>query len=92
MHVVILKSVHLELHLYTPHHYFMLIALYPLHYHIHHRKLFVNTHHWISDKTFADLFALGNALPGPGSTQLAFSIALVRNGTTAGFLAFFVWS
>ena len=47
---------------------------------------------WISDKTYADLFALGNALPGPGSTQLAFSIALVRNGTTAGFLAFFLWS
>lgn len=38
------------------------------------------------------VFSLGNALPGPGSTQLAFSLAVVRNGTLAGFLAFLIWS
>ncbi|POY73116.1 hypothetical protein BMF94_3854 [Rhodotorula taiwanensis] len=47
---------------------------------------------WVDETTFADLFSLGNALPGPGSTQLAFSLAVVRNGTLAGFLAFLIWS
>ncbi|KAK9897253.1 hypothetical protein P389DRAFT_55026 [Cystobasidium minutum MCA 4210] len=56
------------------------------------RKRFVDKLKWIDETTFADLFALGNALPGPGSTQLAFSIALVRNGTLAGLLAFLMWS
>ncbi|PWY97654.1 hypothetical protein BCV70DRAFT_202706 [Testicularia cyperi] len=56
------------------------------------RKRFVNRLKWLDETTFADLFSLGNALPGPGSTQLAFSIAVVRNGTLAGFLAFLLWS
>ena len=56
------------------------------------RKKFVDKLQWLDATTFADLFSLGNALPGPGSTQLAFSIAVVRNGTLAGLLAFFVWS
>ena len=56
------------------------------------RRKFVNQLNWLDTTTFNDLFALGNALPGPGSTQLAFSIALVRNGTLAGFLAFLLWS
>ncbi|BGP11054.1 hypothetical protein JCM10049v2_006953 [Rhodotorula toruloides] len=49
-------------------------------------------HKWVDETTFTDLFSLGNALPGPGSTQLAFSLAVVRNGTLAGFLAFLIWS
>jgi chromate transport protein ChrA len=56
------------------------------------RRLFVDKLKWVDPTTFADLFALGNALPGPGSTQLAFSIAVVRNGTVAGLLAFLLWS
>ncbi len=56
------------------------------------RKRFVDQLRWVDATTFADLFSLGNALPGPGSTQLAFSIATVRNGTLAGFMAFFLWS
>lgn len=56
------------------------------------RKRFVDNLKWVDETTFADLFALGNALPGPGSTQLAFSIAVVRNGTFAGLLAFLMWS
>jgi len=56
------------------------------------RRKFVDQLNWLDVMTFNDLFALGNALPGPGSTQLAFSIALVRNGTLAGFLAFLLWS
>lgn len=39
------------------------------------RKKFVEgIEPWLDSKTFADLFALSAALPGPGSTQLLFSI------------------
>jgi chromate transport protein ChrA len=56
------------------------------------RKRFVERLEWLDHTTFSDLFALGNALPGPGSTQLAFSIATVKGGTLAGLLAFLLWS
>lgn len=56
------------------------------------RKRFVEKLAWLDETTFADLFSLGNALPGPGSTQLAFSIAVARNGTLAGLIAFLFWS
>lgn len=55
-------------------------------------QLFVIKLRWIDEKVFADLFSISNALPGPGSVQLAFSIALVRNGILAGMLAFLFWS
>jgi len=56
------------------------------------RRKFVDRLKWLDTGTFNDLFTLGNALPGPGSTQLAFSIALVRNGTLSALLAFIFWS
>jgi chromate transport protein ChrA len=57
------------------------------------KKLFVcSSQPWLDPLTFADLFALSGSLPGPGSTQLLFSIALVRAGALAGLLAFFFWS
>ncbi|TXT15516.1 hypothetical protein VHUM_00019 [Vanrija humicola] len=56
------------------------------------RQRFVDRLRWVDEKTFLDLFALGNALPGPGSTQLAFSIAVVTHGVGAGLLAFLLWS
>jgi chromate transport protein ChrA len=56
------------------------------------RQRFVDSLKWVDERTFLDLFALGNALPGPGSTQLAFSIAVVTNGVLPGLLAFLLWS
>jgi chromate transport protein ChrA len=56
------------------------------------RQRFVESLKWIDERTFLDLFALGNALPGPGSTQLAFSIAVVTNGVLPGLFAFLLWS
>lgn len=56
------------------------------------RKKFVDKLKWLDADTFQDLFTLGNALPGPGSTQLAFSIAVARAGTVGGVLAFLLWS
>ena len=56
------------------------------------RRKFVEQLKWLEFSTFNDLFALSNALPGPGSTQLVFSIALVRNGPLAALLSFIIWS
>ena len=56
------------------------------------RKRFVEQLKWLDERTFLDLFSLGNALPGPGSTQLAFSIAVVTHGIYPGLLAFLLWS
>jgi chromate transport protein ChrA len=56
------------------------------------RKRFVDKLKWIDITTFLDLFTLGNALPGPGSTQLAFSIAVVTHGVLPGLLAFTLWA
>ncbi|ORX37921.1 chromate transporter-domain-containing protein [Kockovaella imperatae] len=56
------------------------------------RKRFVESLKWLDEQTFLDLFALGNALPGPGSTQLAFSIAVITHGVFPGVFAFFLWS
>ena len=56
------------------------------------RRRFVDVLKWLDERTFLDLFSLGNALPGPGSTQLAFSIAVVTHGIGPGLLAFLLWS
>lgn len=56
------------------------------------RQRFVEKLRWVDEVTFLDLFALGNALPGPGSTQLAFSIAAVKYGVIPALLAFLLWS
>ncbi|KAI8852342.1 chromate transporter-domain-containing protein [Chytridium lagenaria] len=47
---------------------------------------------WLSEKTFADIFAISNAIPGPAGTKLAFTLALVRGGLFCGLLAFLMWS
>ncbi|KAJ3220190.1 hypothetical protein HDU67_005516 [Dinochytrium kinnereticum] len=54
--------------------------------------LFVTRKRWLSEKMFAEIFAISNAMPGPASTQLAFTLALVRGGVFCGILAFLIWS
>ena len=59
------------------------------------RRLFVLSGEgraWLDSGTFSDLFSLAGALPGPGSTQLLFSIGLVRGGALPGLLAFLLFS
>ncbi|WOO82723.1 uncharacterized protein LOC62_04G006206 [Vanrija pseudolonga] len=46
---------------------------------------------WVDERTFLDLFALGNALPGPASSQLSMSIAVVAHGLVPGLWAFILW-
>jgi len=47
---------------------------------------------WMDEDSFIQLFAIGQALPGPTSTQLVVSIALARAGPLGGLLAFFMWN
>ncbi|KAG0134854.1 chromate transporter-domain-containing protein [Tuber indicum] len=47
---------------------------------------------WIDDQTYQELFAICQALPGPGSTKFAFCIALIHAGFIPAVLAFLIWS
>src|ERR1700722_10728764 len=55
------------------------------------REEFVVRRRWLDDTTFSDLVALCQFLPGPASSQVGFSIGLIRAGylgalaTWAGF-------
>ena len=42
------------------------------------REEFVVRRHWIDDATYADLIALCQLLPGPSSSQVGFSLGLIR--------------
>src|SRR5579863_2269349 len=44
------------------------------------RQEFVERRKWISEATFADLLALCNFLPGPTSSQVSYSIGMMRGG------------
>ncbi|GAA5975241.1 hypothetical protein JCM5350_000201 [Sporobolomyces pararoseus] len=52
------------------------------------RKIFVTKEEWVDDQTFNDLLALGNALPGPAFSQLAFAISCLHDGTLCGLWSF----
>jgi chromate transport protein ChrA len=52
---------------------------------------FVVQRKWLSETLFVELFAIGSALPGPASTQLAFSVALMRDGIIPAIWSFCLW-
>ncbi len=57
----------------------------------YYRRELVEKRRWVDDDQFAQLLALAQFLPGPASSQLGFSIALLRagwGGAIAAFLAF----
>ncbi|KAG0261523.1 hypothetical protein BG011_000929 [Mortierella polycephala] len=47
---------------------------------------------WVGDDQFTELFAICQALPGPASTELAYSLSLVRSGFICAIVAFLLWS
>ncbi|MBN3751916.1 chromate efflux transporter [Paraburkholderia sp. Tr-20389] len=51
------------------------------------RREFVERRRWLDDTTFTDLFALCQFLPGPASSQVGFSIGLLRAGWWGGLAA-----
>ncbi len=48
---------------------------------------YVQRRRWLTETSYADLVALCQFLPGPASSQLGFSIGLLRGGMLGGMLA-----
>ncbi|QHS24391.1 chromate efflux transporter [Virgibacillus sp. MSP4-1] len=48
---------------------------------------YVKRRKWLDDRTYADLIALCQFLPGPASSQVGISIGMVRGGVLGGLLA-----
>lgn len=46
---------------------------------------------WISNELFTELYAICQSLPCPSSTELAYSVSLVRSGFLCACLAFLLW-
>jgi chromate transporter len=53
------------------------------------RREFVERRGWLDDETFTDLVGLCQFLPGPASSQVGFSIGLLRAGWIGGLAAWF---
>ncbi|KAI1974236.1 hypothetical protein LOZ53_004481 [Ophidiomyces ophidiicola] len=47
---------------------------------------------WIDEQTYQELFAICQALPGPGSTKMLFCIALIHAGFFPAVFNLLVWS
>jgi len=52
------------------------------------RETFVEKMKWLTEKQFAELIAISQFLPGPASSQLGYSIGLIKGGALGGILAF----
>lgn len=52
------------------------------------RRAFVERRRWVDEEHFGQLLALSQFLPGPASSQLGFSIGLLRAGWLGGVAAF----
>jgi chromate transporter len=52
------------------------------------RRAFVERRRWLDEEHFGQLVALSQFLPGPASSQLGFSIGLLRAGWLGGVAAF----
>lgn len=56
------------------------------------RDHLVDQRDWLDEESFLELFAIGQGLPGPTSTQLVIATATSRAGPLGGLLAFFLWN
>lgn len=54
-------------------------------------KTFVEEKKWLSDERFLELMSLGQAMPGPTSTQMACALGISRGGWVGGLLSFFLF-
>lgn len=52
------------------------------------RQTFVEKLNWLSDEEYAQLVALSQFLPGPGSSQVGFAVGYKKGGVLGGILAF----
>ncbi|ENH95692.1 chromate transporter [Gracilibacillus halophilus YIM-C55.5] len=49
---------------------------------------YVKRKKWLDEKSYADLVALCQFLPGPASSQVGIGVGIIRGGAIGGFLAF----
>lgn len=56
------------------------------------RNHLVVQRNWMDDEAFMELFAIGQGLPGPTSTQLVISTATQHAGPLGGIVAFTFWN
>ncbi|KIM34990.1 hypothetical protein M413DRAFT_32846 [Hebeloma cylindrosporum] len=66
----------------------------PVHYQIFHRRFVdgLGKIPWIDEQTFKEVFALTQALPGPASTKMLFTITQIYAGIIPASLVFLLWS
>ncbi|KAF3045549.1 hypothetical protein E8E12_009701 [Didymella heteroderae] len=69
----------------------------PVHFQILHRRFveglgFGGGSKWIDEQTYQEIFAICQALPGPGSTKMLFTIAMIHAGVVSAVFAFLLWS
>ncbi|KAK6387464.1 hypothetical protein LTS17_000733 [Exophiala oligosperma] len=67
----------------------------PVHFQIEYRRFVQGTHGripWIDEQVYQELFAICQALPGPGSTKMLFCIVLIHAGILTALLTFLIWS
>ena len=53
------------------------------------REEYVKKRKWLDEKSYADLIALCQFLPGPASSQVGISIGIVRGGIAGGIISWF---
>jgi chromate transporter len=51
------------------------------------RREYVERQKWLDEKSYADIVALANFLPGPASSQVGIAIGMMRSGLLGGLLA-----
>ncbi|KAJ3026526.1 UNVERIFIED_CONTAM: hypothetical protein HDU68_005519 [Siphonaria sp. JEL0065] len=54
--------------------------------------IFVTSRKWLDEEMFTELFAIANALPGPGFAQMAFTMPIIRGGLFPGVMGFLIFA
>jgi chromate transport protein ChrA len=56
------------------------------------QQIFVEKYHWIDDTSYQEMFALCQALCGPGSTKMIYALNVLHYDVWVGMAAFLVWN
>src|SRR6185436_16571922 len=51
------------------------------------QREYVDNRHWLTDRSYADLLAVSQFLPGPASSQVGIGVGTLRAGYRGGLLA-----
>uniref|UniRef100_A0A093V9L2 Putative transporter YwrB n=1 Tax=Talaromyces marneffei PM1 TaxID=1077442 RepID=A0A093V9L2_TALMA len=65
----------------------------PVHFRILHERFVEGKtgEKWVDEQTYQELFAICQALPGPGSTKMVFCLALLHAGFIPAIVTFLIW-